>query len=242
VFLAISIALVVLGLGLMIQFALPILWDIYESEHNPTCDVELACNFGGYGYYLRDNNGNIEASVSGALSFQTPEIFSEYNPVSYYIAFHVDNPQYVKAMFLLIGRNNDNFVSLDNQTFDSIQSLLNTYTLTVTPLSYFGTPLRAMILYHTSPNEFKNINQTIFTITGNMTFTALIIDDKNIMHVGSKYGPVFNLENYKSKVEADQNNQQRISNRTNLALTWIIVGMSPMILGADFIARIYLND
>src|SRR5690348_8240800 len=144
IFFGISIVLIIIGLYFVIQGAKSFI-QLNESENSKSCDMGLACFFGGYGFQIFNKNGTYLGEVGGAASFQADETFSAYNPVKFWISLNAHPSDFVKSAYMIMVINNDdNYTLLDNQSFDNVKPFMNTYVLTVTPLSFCcGTPIRA---------------------------------------------------------------------------------------------------
>lgn len=226
----------------MIGIGLPTLWEVSESERNPQCFEELACTSYLIEYVLRDDEENYKSKVYGELDFASHEIFSEANPIDYEIRVIVENPQYVRGIFFLIGINEQDFDYLDNTTHDPNNPVYLTADDNIIDYDmYVPSVIFAIPLYHTSPKIFSNSNQTTFFTTGNVTLTGLVINDEGIGHLFEN-DVMFKLQNFEAKIPLDQNRRDINANKIVLALTWLGLAMAPIILGADFIIRVYLND
>ena len=237
-FLIVSIVLLAVGFALLGLVGLPILWDIHQSEVNPQCYIELDCKSDGFDYDMRDNKGNLETMIHVYYDFQTPVVFSASNQINYNINVDVDKSQYVKKTLLLIDVDDKMGVkNLNNLTYDIVKPLINNSTI-IPPYSQ----VPVLDLSSTSSNKFTGKNQLYFWgITGNVKLALLVVDEKNMTHVSGEFGPVFQVQSYETKIQADQNEQEKKSNKQILALTWMGVALVPILIGADYIGRIFLD-
>ncbi len=211
--------------------AVPIWAEIFQSKWFPQCYNELQCNIQGLNYGLRNNTGYLKTPVGGWLSLKSYGIFAESNTVNYFVSIKVDNPQYVKAIFVLPNMGNQNsFNFLDNESYEIAKIYLN------------SSQIPNMPLYHTSTNFFTNTNQTQFNEIGNLTFYALVVDDKNICHLDKFYGQNIDLKPYENFILAKRNTDDENSGKITLALTMMAVTLAPVLLGADYLGRIYLYE
>ena len=227
----ISIVLIIVGFISMGVLAGPIWAEIFQSRWFPQCYKELQCNLEGLEYPLRNNIGYLRTMVGGWLSMNTTGVFAESNAVNYLISIKVDNPQYVKAIFVLINMDDQsNFKFLENKTYEIAKVYLET------------NEIRNIPLYHTSPSFFTNTNQTEFDWIGNVTFYALVVDDRNVCHLAKFDGPSFSLKSYESSLLAKQSIDDENSGKVILALTMMAVTLAPVLLGADYLGRIYLYE
>lgn len=239
-FFVVSCVLFVLGFSIMGFFGFPILLEKYQSETNPQCDKEKSCNGYGDSLDLRDNKGNLETMILGGTNFETNGIFAESNRIDYGITYGADHIDHIKSILVLVNTDNKfNFKTLNNMTYDAIAPLINTNVRQI--FSNSIPPIPAIPLYHIGGNWYSNHNQTVFSETGDVSFTTIVVDDNSTVHVFGEHGPVFRLQSVADKIQAEQKQQDRTDNRTIFALTWMGVGLVPILIGADFMGRVFLD-
>lgn len=230
IILGFGVALLAGGSILLKETGLPILFETYESTQNPKCFVELSCR----DYQIKADlyqNDVFKTTIFSKIHFESKEVFAVGNAVNYTIDSTISDPKYAKKLYFAIATEKDDFTNIEKVPVDTVLTdLKNKDRLIDMQAISDNVYHREGFWFHDRP---ASVNLVIISIDENGT-AAYSIRDPN--------ESLFRIEPFENKLKADENRTANISNAQVLALTWIGVAMAPMLLGSDFIVRVFLRD
>lgn len=222
-----GVFLIGLGFAILYWHGIPPLQEVNNSEKHTPCENIEICIPKQIGFAFKDSNGNIGATISGTVNLKSNYTFTVDRYFSYNIDMVSSVSDFKQLMFAFV-TDEERFANM-NQTNPNI-----------------------LIKEAKSEGRFVNttLNNGHFTAKGIWQYAEpttvklfgfAVWGEKNITPLG-KSQPVITLVSQADLIDAKRNFESEKTNKIVLALTWIGIGLAPILLGADFIVRVLLRD
>ena len=228
IIITISSVLAIMGAIILSHFGFPPLLLANEMSENPQCGDILVCERIPLQYATLDSEDNMIA-LTGILEFSSKGTFSAFNKIDYFIDVQISNPELVKEIY---------FIILD-ESFD-FEEFITIPTSKV--LDVLKEEQRLIDLIKISETQYTRIGSWALSEPSDITLSGIIVEENGVLDVLEETKVIVTLESQQIKNESIANIESRIMNKTFLGLTWIGVGLAPLLLGADLLARVFLKD
>jgi hypothetical protein len=227
-----SLGLIFGGFVFISVFAATPLWEAFDLQQNPTCDNRmLICPQNEIFTYTKQQGREISDMFRGTAILSSKGIFAVNHPITYDVTVTANNTTVIKEMyFSFITANESDFERIPNFSINNFfKSLQFQSRLIKIPSDIEG-------VFHIKNDDWKISTQSDIKL---IFFVINEYGDINIIH---KSDIKFTVASQELKVQDVTNQESRVGNKTMLGLTWLGIGLLPIFLGVDLLARARLDE
>lgn len=214
------------GFWLAYEKGIPLLLEAEGLIHNLKCGEGLACA-------SRDMNFNIiindnPVTLKGNFAFFTDYAFVIYSQIKYDFTATTSNQDIIQKIVFLIVTSETNLNDVKSLTYEEIKQRFENRGLIELIKQPDGT-------YHKDGNWAFPNKSTVLVV-------PFIVDNNGKTTQLQETDVLFEIVEQSVKSRAIDQHDEKIGNKTILALTWIGIALAPILLGMDFIVRVVLRD
>lgn len=217
-----------LGASILYFYGFPPLLEADNWEKNPTCDNIMLCIAKRIGFAYKDENGIPVEIIDGVVNLKANYTFAIDRYFSYEFNVTTNKKDVTNFMFVF-APDDKHFIDLDKKDPNIIIRDAEIDQRLIKTKSENGQFHAKGIWQYGEPSTI--------TVLG-----YAVDDSQKVIYPLGKSSPIVTLVPQSEITAVKRNIESEKTNMIILALTWIGIGLAPILLGADFIVRVILKE
>ncbi len=216
------------GGGIVYFYGLPPLLKAESWDKTPSCDNIMLCVPKRIGFAYKDENGIPKEVIEGTVMVRANYTFTVDRYSSYEFDMKADGKKYTNLIFVFIA-NDENFMDIEKQD---------------PQITIRDAEIDGRLVGNKIEND-RFYAKVIWQYSEPSTISLLgfAVDDKeHVVYPLGKSSSIVTLSPQSELIETKRNLETEKTNLIILALTWMGIGLAPILLGADFIIRVILKE
>ncbi len=224
-----GILFVLSGSYLAYEKGIPLLLEADRLVTTLECNTGLACTGKDMHHPIMED-GVVISQLSGGFSFISPHNYVVYDKIKFVFDLKPTNSEVIEKMAFLIMPSDTDFSNDRNLPYEELKKKYqNKGFIELTKLD--------------NGRFFNDIEDGFWSYSNIVEVkVAPIVLTKNQTHFLQESDNVFKVEDPSTKIKLVDQHEEKIGNKTILALTWIGIAIAPILLGIDIVVRVVLRE